>query len=159
MEITSKLFGKIAYVKENIIHFEEGLIGIPDKKNFILIEKENFKPFSYLQCVDDGTFILVVINPILVIKEYKFEIYKDDLAAVGLTENDSDSLSLLGIVIMANKIEHVTVNLKAPLIINIHTKHAKQVILQNDDYSVEEPLIQAQTPSPTSVDFLTAQNK
>jgi flagellar assembly factor FliW len=157
METNSKLFGKINYVKENIIYFEEGLIGIPDKKNFILIEKENFKPFSYLQCVDDGSFILVVINPILVIKDYKFEIYKDDLASVGLTENDTDNLSLLGIVIMADKIENVTVNLRAPIIININTKHAKQVILQNNDYSVEEPLIQ--NPAPGSIDFMAEQNK
>jgi flagellar assembly factor FliW len=107
--------------------------------------------------VDDGTFILVVINPILVTKDYKFEIYKDDLTSVGLTENDTNNLSLLGIVIMADKIENVTVNLRAPIIININTKHAKQVILQNNDYSVEEPLIQ--NPTPGSIDFLAEQNK
>ena len=157
MEINSKLFGKVEFVKENIVHFEEGLIGIPDKKNFILIEKEDFQPFSYLQCVDDGTFILVVINPLFVIKEYKFDIYPDDLISIGLSGNDTDSLSLLGIVIMSDKIENVTVNLKAPIAVNIHTKQAKQVILLNDDHSVEEPLIQPTPPGP--VDFKAAENK
>jgi flagellar assembly factor FliW len=156
MEINSKLFGSIEYTQENIISFEEGLIGIPEKKRFILIEKEDFKPFSYLQSVDDGTFILVVINPMLVVKEYKFGIFKDDLNAIDLSENDTESFSLLAIVILSNKIENVTVNLRAPIVINIHSKAAKQVLLQNDDYSVEEPLIQVSSPG--SINF-TAQEK
>jgi len=99
MELISKLFGKIEYSAENIIHFEEGLIGIPDKKRFILIEKEDFKPFSYLQSVDDGSFILVVINPLIIESKYKFDIYTDDLAAVGIPENDTESFSLYAVVI------------------------------------------------------------
>lgn len=157
MEIISKLFGNIEYTKENIIYFEEGLIGISDKKSFILIEKDDFKPFSYLQSVDEGSFILVVINPILVTKEYDFQIYKDDLNAIGLTEGDTENFSLLAIVIMSNQIENVTVNMKAPIIVNIHTKQAKQVILQNDDYSVEEPLIRASSAG--TVDFTSTENK
>ena len=157
MEINSKLFGSIEYTQENLINFEEGLIGIPEKKRFILIEKEDFKPFSYLQSVDDGAFILVVINPMLVVKEYKFSIYKDDLNAIGLSENDTESFSLLAIVILSNHVENVTVNLRAPILINIHTKAAKQVLLQNDDYSVEEPLIQASSPG--TLNFSAQENK
>jgi len=151
MEIISKLFGKIEYAKENVVYFEEGLIGIAEKKRFILIEKEDFKPFSYLQSVDDGSFILVVINPMLVIKEYSFQIHRDDLDAIGLTEDDTEKFSLLAVVIMSRSLENVTVNLKAPIVINIVTKQAKQVILQNDDYGVEEPLIRMSTPGP--IDF------
>lgn len=146
MEIQSKLLGKVDYSQENIIRFDEGLIGIPGKKNFILIEKEDFKPFSYLQSVDDPSFILVVISPMLVEKEFKFSIYKDDLEALDI--KDENDFSMLAIVIFAQKIENITVNLKAPIVINIHTKKALQVILQNDDYSVEEPLIK--TPPPTA---------
>jgi flagellar assembly factor FliW len=148
MEITSKLLGIIEYSSENIIQFDEGLIGIPDKKNFILIEKEDFKPFSYLQSVDDPSFILVVISPMMVEKEYRFDIHKDDLNAIDiLSEND---FSLLAIVIFAKRIENITVNLKAPILINIHTKKALQIILQNDDYSVEELLIKSVPSKPDS---------
>lgn len=151
MEIQSKLLGTIEYTEENIIRFDEGLIGIPDKKNFLLIEKEDFKPFSYLQSVDDPAFILIVVNPMIVEKEYKFSIYKDDLNAIGIkSEND---FSLLAIVIFAQKIEHITVNLKAPIIINVHTKQALQVILQNDDYSVEEPLVKNVPDKPDGSDI------
>jgi flagellar assembly factor FliW len=151
MELQSKLLGKIEYAEENIIRFEEGLIGIPDKKNYLLIEKEDFRPFSYLQSVDDPTFILIVVNPMIVEKEYKFSIYKDDLNALDIrSEND---FSLMAIVIFAQKVEHITVNLKAPILINIHTKKALQVILQNDDYTVEEPLVKTLPNKPDGSDI------
>ena len=151
MQIQSKLLGPVEYEEENIIHFDEGLIGIPEKKKFLLIEKEDFKPFSYLQSVDDPTFILIVVNPMLIEKEYKFSIFKGDLDAIDI--NDENDFSLLAIVIFAQKIEDITVNLKAPLLINIHTKKALQVILQNDDYSVEEPLMKAAPPKPDGLDI------
>lgn len=139
MEIISKLLGKIEFSDENIILFEEGLIGIPEKTRFILIEKEDFLPFSYLQSVDDPSFILVVINPMMVEKDYHFDVHKDDLKAIGV--KDENDFSIFSIVIFAKRLEDIRVNLRAPILINIHTKHAMQVILQNDDYSVEEPLV------------------
>jgi flagellar assembly factor FliW len=139
MEIQSKLFGKIEYSEENIIRFAEGLIGIPGKKNFILIEKEDFKPFGYLQSVDDPSFILIVINPLLVEKDYRFDIHKGDLEALDI--KDENDFSMLAVVVFAKRIEDITVNLRAPVLFNIHTKKALQVILLSDDYTAEEPLI------------------
>jgi flagellar assembly factor FliW len=115
------------------------LIGIPDKKKFILIEKEDFKPFGYLQSVDDPSFILIVINPLLVEKDYRYDIHKGDMEALGI--KDENDFSMLAVVVFAKRIEDITVNLRAPVLFNIHTKKALQVILQNDDYSAEEPLI------------------
>lgn len=146
MEIISKLLGKIEFDENSIIQFEEGLIGIPEKKRFLLIEKEDFKPFCYLQSVDDPTFILIVINPLMVETEYRFNIFKDDLNALGI--RDENDFSLFAIVIFAQQIEDITVNLKAPVLINIHSRKALQVILLNDDYTVEEPLIRTKNLPP-----------
>jgi flagellar assembly factor FliW len=151
MEIISKLLGKVEFTDENIIRFEEGLIGIPEKTRFILIEKEDFLPFSYLQSVDDPSFILVVINPMLVEKEYKFDIHKDDLKAIGV--KDENDFTIFSIVIFAKQLENITVNLRAPILINIHTKNALQVILQNEDYSVEEPLVKTAPPTPDAANI------
>lgn len=151
MQIQSKLLGQVDYEEEHIIHFDEGLIGIPEKKRFLLIEKEDFKPFSYLQSVDDPTFILIVVNPMLIEKEYKFSIFRGDLDAIDI--KDENDFSLLSIVIFAQRPEDITVNLKAPLLINIHTKQALQVILQNDDYTVEEPLMKTVPPKSDGSDI------
>ncbi len=139
MEIDSKLLGKLTYSDDSIIRFDEGLIGITEKREFIFIEKEDFLPFNYLQSIDDPEFCLIVINPFFVEKNYQFKIAKDDLKQLGI-QDDSDFF-LLSIVVFANKIENITVNLRAPIVININTKQARQVLLLNDKYDIEEPLI------------------
>ncbi len=139
MEINSKLLGKMEYEKESIIRFEEGIIGITDKKEFIFIEKEDFLPFNYLQSVEDPNFSLIVINPFFVEKDYIYDISKDDLKSLNV-QDDSDFF-IVAIVVFANKIENITVNLRAPIIININSKAAKQVLLLNEDYDIEAPLV------------------
>ena len=143
MELNTKLFGTIEYARESIISFDEGLIGISDKKDFILIEKEDFFPFNYLQSVEDPSFTLVIISPFFVEKEYKFDIHKDDLSTIDVAEAKDFIIS--AIVVFSDKVEDITVNLKAPLIINIESKKGKQILLQNNDYGVTEPLVKAST--------------
>jgi len=139
MKINSKLLGEVEYSADSVIKFAEGLIGITDKKDFIFIEKEDFLPFNYLQSIDDPDFNLIVINPFFVDKDYTYSIPKDDLKSLNI-KDDSDYF-IVAIVVFANKIENITVNLRAPIIINIKTKEAKQVLLLNEDYDIEEPLV------------------
>ncbi len=139
MKLKSKLLGTVEYSNDSIIKFEEGLIGITDKKDFLFIEKEDFLPFSYLQSVNDPDFSLIVINPFFVDKEYNYEISKDDLKSLSI-KDDSDFF-IVAIVVFSNNIENITVNLRAPIVINIKTKKSKQVLLLNDNYDIEESLI------------------
>jgi flagellar assembly factor FliW len=143
MEITTKLFGRVEFSGDSVIVLEEGLIGISEKKRFLLIEKEDFLPFSYLQSIDDPNLVLIVINPFMVEKSYQFYIHEDDLKAIDV--QSPEDFQLLSVVIFAPRLEDIKVNLKAPVIINIHNKKAKQVILLNEDYSVSEPLIKPST--------------
>lgn len=150
MEIVTRLFGKITYPEESVISFPEGLIGIPQCKRFLLIENPDFMPFSYLQCLDDASLALVVINPLNVEANYQFIIDDSDLQAVGA--RDANDFQLLAVVVFSPQPENVRVNLKAPLLINVHSKTAKQVFLLNDDYSVAEPLLKPST-------FITSQGE
>jgi len=38
--------------KDAVIHFPEGLIGLAECKDFVLIENLNLAPFRQLKCVD-----------------------------------------------------------------------------------------------------------
>lgn len=143
MKIKTTVLGEIEYDLKSIISFEEGLIGLEDKKKFILLEKDDFKPFSYLQSVDDGSLSLIVINPLLIRKNYIFKVHEDDFKTIDV--EDVDDFSLYSIVVFSEDIKNMTVNLKAPILINIHSKKARQVILINDNYRVAEPLLESST--------------
>ena len=137
MIIETKRFGRVEYDQASILTLDKGLIGISEHRSFILIEKDDFQPFAYLQSVEDPAIALVVINPFLVEVNYKFCIHDDDLRSINARGNED--FLLLAIVVFADQPEQIMVNLKAPLLMNVHTKRSKQVILLNDDYSVSEP--------------------
>ncbi len=143
MEIISKLLGKIEFEEQSIIAIPEGLIGISGNRRFILIEKEDLNPFVYLQSVDDPDFSLVVINPFLADNSYMIDIDPSDLEAIGAKEQED--FIVLSIVVLADRIEHITVNLKAPIIINVKSQKGKQIILQTLEYGVADPLVKRHT--------------
>jgi flagellar assembly factor FliW len=143
MKIKSVVLGEIEYSAESIITFKDGLIGMGDKKEFILVEKDDFKPFAYLQSLNDPNLSLIVINPLLVRNKYNFQIQQADFECIDV-RNETD-ISLFTIVVFSEDVSNMTVNMKAPLIINTRSKQGKQTILLNDHYGVAEPLIEKST--------------
>jgi flagellar assembly factor FliW len=62
---------------------------------------------------------------------------KDEwLAPIGTFQNDEDLL-LLNILTVPSDITNMTVNLRAPLIINTITRKGCQLIVNNEEYSVK----------------------
>jgi flagellar assembly factor FliW len=100
------------------------------------------KPFAWLRVADDKSLAFVVIDPFVVLPDYKPDIPQSDVEFLGLKEA-ADAL-LLGIVTVHSD-RHATMNLKGPLVINRHTHTGKQVIIANaSDYSVEHRLPMAE---------------
>lgn len=127
------------YGKDSIIFFEEGLVGFPECKNFVLKESEAITPFQVLECIDsDLNFI--VIEPSLVRGNYHDRVPEREWASIGVT--DHDKRVAFSIVIIGSTPEESTGNLQAPLLINYDSMTGKQVILMDSDFSVRQPLIQ-----------------
>lgn len=70
-----------------------------------------------------------------VIAEYNPVVDEDTLAKLGEVESEEDYF-LLAIVTVPSDLTKMTANLKAPVIINIRTCRADQIIVNNDDYEV-----------------------
>lgn len=141
MIINTKIFGEIEVNEEKVIHFENGIIGFPDLKKFLLIydeEKEDSNRISWLQSVEEQGFAIPVINPLLVKEDYS-PIVNDELL-VPIGELDPDEMLVLVTITIPNDIEKITVNLKAPIIINAITRKSCQIIVENDEYIVKYPV-------------------
>lgn len=130
--MNTRLFGEIEIEKDKIICFENGIIGFPECKEYALIfdaGKEK-RGISWLQCLEDESFALPVINPLLVKEDYAPDIEEEMLEPLGeLTEENTYVLVTLT---ASAKKEDLSVNLKAPIIINTDTRKAIQVIVEND---------------------------
>ena len=128
-----------AYHDENVIFFEEGLIGFPAAKRFILVESESLSPFRILKCVDDPNIGFLVLNPRSVINTYERSIPKECWRSLEVVDK-SDRLTLV-ISIIGKDPQESTANLQAPLLINHRKMLGKQLILTSARYSVTQKLL------------------
>lgn len=133
MKANTRFFGEIEIEDDKIIKFEKGIIGFPDMKNFTLIfdqESEDHNSISWLQSMDDADVAFPVLDPLIVCPDYNPQVEDELLKPLG--ELREENLFVLVMVTVPTDIKQMTVNLKAPIIINTDTKKASQLIIDNN---------------------------
>lgn len=138
MKVNTRLFGEIEVEEEKIISFENGIIGFPDCKHFTLIfdetEDGERKNISWLQSLDEPSFALPVMDPLLVKEDYNPQVEYELLKSLGnLTEENT---YVLVTVTVPSDIKKLSVNLKAPIVINVDELKAEQLIV-DDSFPVK----------------------
>ena len=137
MKANTRLFGEIDIKEDKIIKLKEGIIGFPDLQNFTLIydeEKEGKGSIKWLQSMDDPSFALPVINPLDVKPDYQMLVNEEGLESLGkMTEENT---FILVTITVPEKIEEISVNLKAPFVINTDNLQGAQMIVE-DDYPIK----------------------
>lgn len=138
MKVETRVFGAIEIEEDKIITLEKGMIGFPEFNHFALIfdEAKGEKKFKimWLQSLDDGTVAFPVIDPTLIVQGYTPSVNEEILAPLG-TLNDENTYVLVTVTVPKN-IEEFSVNLKAPIVINMDTNKGAQVITE-EDYPVK----------------------
>ena len=79
-----------------------------------------------------------VLSPFLVKEGYNPEIEDDLLKEIG-TLTEENSVVLVSLTVPGD-VKVMSVNLKAPFIINADTKKADQVIVEGDDFEIKYPI-------------------
>jgi flagellar assembly factor FliW len=129
----------VASVAASDVRLPMGLLGFERMKDYLLIANPAEEPFGWLQVKGDTSLAFVVINPFLIVPDYKPDIPQADVEFLGL--NDAEDAMLLNIVTV-HKHGEATMNLKGPIVLNRHTGVGKQVVIANaTDYSVQHPLL------------------
>ena len=139
VEVNTNAFGKIAIADDKIIRFEHGILGFPDLKEFTLIfniDKGVESNIKWLQSLDEPNFAMPVVDPSLVIDEYTPMFDKDLLKPLG-GNLDPENLMMLVTVTVPKEITQTTVNLRAPIIVNVEERKAVQLISDDDTYSIK----------------------
>ncbi len=91
-----------------------------------------------LQSLQTQSLAFMVINPFLISSKYEPELAAEELAELGVAE--SGELSYYILCAVKQPIGDSTLNLKCPVVINVDTNAAMQVILEGDKYSMRERL-------------------
>lgn len=140
-EVIDTRFGKVALRKDKPIIFPRGLLGMPDKFHFFLTDFPNDKlsRFKLLQCLDDYSLSFITLP----IDLHNGVIATEDLveACVDL-DIKKENLAALLLVSVHRSVSggSLSVNARAPLMIDSSARLAAQYVFQSDKYKVQHTI-------------------
>jgi flagellar assembly factor FliW len=150
VNIITTRFGEIDIDESKIIDMRGGILGFEHLKKYVLHIKDDNNPFWWFQSLDDGAIAFVVINPYSAKADYEPLIGDNDVRLLEIEE--AEDVVLLAIVTISQNPFSVSVNLRAPVVINAKKKIAKQIVLEDTTYPVQYYLTAAGAVNGVSVD-------
>ena len=129
MKIQTSRFGEVMVPEDALLVFPSGLVGLPQHTRYVVFDVENELGYQWLQSLDDATLAVVIVQVELINPDFKVQIPVENLVEIELGADDPVSISVI-ITIPKGNPEQATANLRAPLIVNLKNRKAKQVILQ-----------------------------
>ncbi|WP_157721771.1 flagellar assembly protein FliW [Tumebacillus avium] len=118
------------------IEFPEGIPGFESIRT-CTIERVDEGPFYVLE-EKGGELSLVLLDPEAFFHEYRLEASLEDLNAIGLT--DEADAQVLVVATLAEHLQDIRVNLKAPIVMNKQNAKACQIIDAKGRYESRVPL-------------------
>lgn len=143
MDVFTTRFGLLSVQSHDEITFEQGLIGLEDCKRWVVLTDSANPALGWLQNLEQGHIAVGVVSPRRFVPEYQLRVDRTDLRTLGLaTIRDAE------VVVIASRqpegsavssTSGITLNLRAPLVINVEKRLGCQVIAK-DEHPVQYPL-------------------
>ncbi|MEG2429789.1 MAG: flagellar assembly protein FliW [Oscillospiraceae bacterium] len=128
-------FGEMEIAPDDIIHFEKGLYGFEQVKEYVLINHDENGLIMTMQSAESQMPQFVVLDPYAVIADYSPKLSKADLTF--FQNKKVSELKFLVIAVVCENYLETVVNLKSPIVIDPISKKALQVFLENTNYSIK----------------------
>jgi len=137
MLVENLFIGDKKISEQEIIHFPYGIIGFENYTKFIVVDNPNFKPFCWLISLEQKDFAIPVVNPFLLMIEYRMQF---PLELTRELRENGNCCEVFCIVSPKGEQGGVTLNLKGPILIDYLKREGRQVILNSDILSISYPL-------------------
>jgi len=138
-------FGEFTYTQNDVFTFPWGLPGFPNLHRWIALNLESQSTYIWLQSLDDVAVALPTIDPWMVFENYDPKLPAYAVAALEIA--DASDFAMLCVVVATADAQEMTMNLMAPIVVNLRARRGRQIMLENSSYSVREPI-----PRKTSVE-------
>ncbi len=156
MQIQTRRFGNLYLPDDRVITMKKPIIGFERINHYCIVENEEFRPFLWLQAVEDPAVSFIVVNPVVFFSDYRIEVHSNEIAELEVRR--VEAVETYVIVTVPDRVEDMSVNLQGPILINTETNFAKQLVLVNSDYKVCHRILDdtvvAEEPAPVSQEVL-----
>ena len=145
MDVLTTRFGTLSVEPQDELIFAHGLIGLEHCNRWVVLTDTKNPTLGWLQSIDEGHIALGVVSPRRFVPDYQLRVDRCELDSLELsTVRDAEV-----VVIASRQASGLTLNLRAPLVINVECRRGCQVI-SKDDLPVQFPLSIPPVPSPTT---------
>jgi len=135
IKIPTSRFGELEVPADKVIELVNGMIGFSDTSRYVLLDHN--PPFSWLQSVDNPDLAFVVVNAAEFGEEYSFSVPIGDK---DLDLKEDDDIAIINLVSVRPPPLETTVNLKAPVVVNLRTMKGRQYVLDDARFDTRFPL-------------------
>jgi flagellar assembly factor FliW len=123
------------------VSFPDGIPGFESCRRWVVMAAEDATPLRRLQAVDGAEAAFLAIDPRAALEGYRCELSDADLRRLGAAREEP--LLWLALV-MVEESGTLTVNLRAPIVINPKTMIGQQVLPHNCLYPLRHVLLDAE---------------
>ncbi len=135
MIVKTGRFGQLTIGNEEIVSAPSGLLGFPDLKKFCLVDPAHDTLILWLQSLDQPEIAFPLLEPKIFKPDYATRLSASELRELKLANvNHSAVFSILTI---PEDVTQMSANLKAPIVINLKEQLMRQVVLQENEYSIK----------------------
>jgi flagellar assembly factor FliW len=135
MEIATTRFGAVTIEDDDVLSFVDGLIGMEDHTRWALLADAENAALGWLQSLDRPDVALAVVSPRRFVPDYSVRVARRDIEPLGVSAAEEAQV----LVIVSRFGEGLTLNLKAPLVIQVAERLGRQIVAK-DDHPVQYPL-------------------
>jgi flagellar assembly factor FliW len=128
MRINTTRFGRIDIETGDLLHFASGLPGLEDCQRWALLADASNGALGWLQATSRSDVALAVVSPRRFVPDYQVRIPRSELSPLAMRDLRDAQL----LVIVAQHTETLTLNLKAPIVINVEARTGRQVVASGD---------------------------
>ena len=132
-------FGPIEVEDEKVIHFPEGIPAFEQEHEFVIIPYDEESPYVFLQSLKTPDLAFLMTMPFIFFPDYEFELDDENQQKLGL-ERQEDMLLYVLLTIPQGRVQDMTANLMAPLVINTANQQGCQLVLEHSPYQTKHRL-------------------
>ena len=138
MNVQTTRFGTVEVDADRIMTFKTGLLGFANFKRYALLQPDDDGVFFWLQSVDTPELAFVVTDPSLWVPDYQATIRREQMEDLAL-----DRLDEAQVFVIVNRYDRaLTANLQGPLVVNIQSREAMQLVLAEKRWTTRHEIVE-----------------
>ena len=146
--LQTKDFGEIEYYKDQVYRFENGLVGMEENKEYVLLYYN--EKYYILHSLDHSDLYFILTEPGFWDIKMSFNLDEKDLESLGTDKPDDLSVLLTAKIAKAEK-DKSSLNFKAPIILNTSSNMAIQKIIQIGENTLDFIMDEEKATEPTKL--------